>query len=64
MDKFSVWIDSAMVYMKRGIEKDAVLPKALTEKLIPQFAEMVNAKYRRQFIYSSIKLMPASFLMK
>jgi hypothetical protein len=37
MDKFSVWIDSAMVYMK-GVEKNAVLPKALTEKF-PQFAK-------------------------
>jgi uncharacterized protein (DUF885 family) len=61
MDKFSVWIDSAMVYMKRGIEKDAVLPKALTEKLIPQFAEMVNAKYRRQFILFFYKINACKF---
>jgi uncharacterized protein (DUF885 family) len=61
MDKFSVWIDSAMVYMKRGIEKDAVLPKALTEKLIPQFAEMATPNIEDNLYYSSIKLMPANF---
>ncbi|MGK0295283.1 MAG: hypothetical protein ACI884_001443 [Ulvibacter sp.] len=61
MDKFSVWIDSAMVYMKRGIEKEAVLPKALTEKLIPQFAEMATPNIEDNLYYSSIKLMPANF---
>lgn len=61
MDKFSVWIDSAMVYMKRGIEKEAVLPKALTEKLIPQFAEMATPNIEDNLYYSSIKLMPENF---
>jgi uncharacterized protein (DUF885 family) len=61
MDKFSIWIDSAMVYMKRGIEKGAVLPKALTEKLIPQFAEMATPNIEDNLYYSSIKLMPATF---
>jgi hypothetical protein len=37
MDKYSVWLDSAMVYMKRN-RKRIVLPKALTVKIIPQFA--------------------------
>jgi uncharacterized protein (DUF885 family) len=61
MDKFSVWIDSAMVYMKRGIEKEAVLPKVLTEKLIPQFAEMATPNIEDNLYYSSIKLMPENF---
>lgn len=61
MDKFSIWIDSAMVYMKRGIEKEAVLPKALTEKLIPQFAEMATPNIEDNLYYSSIKLMPENF---
>lgn len=61
MDKYSVWIDSAMVYMKKGITKGVVLPKALTEKLIPQFAEMPTPKIEDNLFYSSIKLMPATF---
>jgi uncharacterized protein (DUF885 family) len=61
MDKYSVWIDSAMVYMKKGIDKGVVLPKALTEKLIPQFAEMPTANIEDNLYYSSIKLMPATF---
>lgn len=61
MDKYSVWIDSAMVYMKKGIAENAVLPIALTEKVIPQFAEMATPKIEDNIFYSSIKLMPATF---
>jgi uncharacterized protein (DUF885 family) len=61
MDKYSVWIDSALVYMKKGIEKGAVLPKSLTEKVIPQFAEMATPNIKDNLFYSSIKLMPATF---
>ncbi|OAB25197.1 Uncharacterized conserved protein, DUF885 familyt [Flavobacterium fryxellicola] len=61
MEKYSVWIDSAMVYMKKGIEKGVVLPKSLTVKLIPQFAEMATPNIEDNLFYSAIKLMPASF---
>jgi uncharacterized protein (DUF885 family) len=61
MDKYAVWIDSAMVYMKKGIKEGAVLPKALTEKMIPQFAEMPTTKIEDNLFYSSLKLMPTTF---
>ena len=61
MDKYAVWIDSAMVYMKKGLDKGIVLPKALTLKLIPQFTEMATPAVEDNLFYSSIKLMPASF---
>lgn len=61
MDKYAVWIDSAMVYMKKGIKKGAVLPKALTIKMIPQFAEMPTPKIEDNLFYSAIKLMPNTF---
>ena len=61
MEKYSVWIDSAMVYMKKGIAKGVVLPKSLTVKLIPQFAEMATPNIEDNLFYSAIKLMPASF---
>lgn len=61
LDIYSVWIDSAMVYMKKGMAKGVILPKALTEKLIPQFAEMPTPKIEDNLFYSSIKLMPATF---
>ena len=61
MDKYAVWIDSAMVYMKKGIEKGMVLPKALTEKVIPQFQDQITPKVEDNLFYSAIKIMPADF---
>ena len=61
MDLYSVWIDSAMVYMKKGIAKKAVLPKSLTLKLIPQFDQMATPNIEDNLFYSAIKIMPDSF---
>lgn len=58
MDAYSVWIDSAVVYMKKGITKKMVLPKALTIKIIPQFEEQITPKVEENIFYSSIKTLP------
>ena len=61
MDLFAVWIDSAMVYMKKGIEKGIVLPKVLTAKVIPQFESMVTVNVEDNLFYSTIKTFPKDF---
>ncbi|MEW5676883.1 DUF885 domain-containing protein [Flavobacterium enshiense] len=61
MELYSVWIDSAIIYMEKGIQKRVVLPKALTEKLIPQFEDQITANVEDNLFYSTIKTMPASF---
>jgi uncharacterized protein (DUF885 family) len=61
MDKYAVWIDSAMVYMRKGIAQKVVLPRPLTEKLIPEFEDVITEKPEDNLFYSSIKLMPDSF---
>ncbi|MBX9886340.1 MAG: DUF885 domain-containing protein [Flavobacteriaceae bacterium] len=61
MDLYSVWIDSAIVYMKKGIAKKAVLPRSLTVKMIPQFDEMATPNIEDNLFYSAIKIMPDSF---
>ena len=61
MDTYSIWLDSAMVYMKKGIVKGMVLPKALTEKVIPQFQDQITPRVEDNLFYSSIKIMPTSF---
>lgn len=61
MELYSVWIDSAIVYMKKGIEKGVVLPEVLTKKVIPQFDDMVTPKVEDNLFYSSIKKFPESF---
>jgi len=61
MDLFSVWIDSAMVYMKKGIQEKVVLPKALAEKITPQFESIITPKVEDNLYYSSCKKFPATF---
>lgn len=58
MEKYAVWIDSAMVYMKKGMAQHVVLPKALTEKVIPEFQDLITADPTDNLYYSAIKLMP------
>ena len=58
MDLFAVWVDSAMVYMKKGIDKGMVLPKALTVKMIPQFENMVTPNVEDNLFYSALKAFP------
>jgi uncharacterized protein (DUF885 family) len=61
IDLYVVWIDSAIVYMKKGIAQKAVLPRALTEKLIPQFDNFKTNNIEDNLFYSALKLMPSSF---
>lgn len=64
MDLFSVWIDSAIVYMKKGIDKGIVLPKALTLKVIPQFESMVTKNVEDNLFYTSLKLFPSDITIE
>ncbi len=61
MDLYSVWLDSAVIYMKKGIEKGVVLPKALTVKIIPQFESMITEKPETNQFFTVIKKMPTTF---
>ncbi len=61
MDAYGVWLDSAMVYMRKGIKAGVVLPKALAIKVVPQFEEQITPKVEDNLFYSAIKIMPADF---
>lgn len=61
MDTYAIWMDSAIVYMKKGMEKGIVLPKALTLKVIPEFEDMITPKVEDNLFYSTIKTMPDTF---
>jgi uncharacterized protein (DUF885 family) len=60
MDLFAVWMDSAQVYMKKGMAKNLVLPKALTEKLIPQFEEMAIANPEQHLYFTAVTKFPST----
>lgn len=58
---FSAWADSAIVYFKKGMAVNKVLPKAAVLKMIPQMQAMVTDSVTKSLFYEPIKLMPASF---
>lgn len=59
--KFSVWCDSAIVYLQKGIDAEIVLPKTLVRKIIPQLRAMENSNVVRSLFYGPVNKMPASF---
>lgn len=61
LDLYTVWIDSAIVYMKKGMEKNVVLPKALAAKVVPQFETLITPKAEDNLFYSSCKKFPTEF---
>lgn len=58
---FSSWTDSAIVYFKKGIAANFVLPKAVVIKMIPQMQAMVTDSAKNSLFYEPIKLMPSNF---
>ena len=61
MDLYTVWIDSAIVYMKKGMNQNVVLPKALAIKIVPQFQSLITPKVEDNLFYSSCKKFPSEF---
>ncbi|WP_412477030.1 DUF885 domain-containing protein [Flavobacterium sp. TBRC 19031] len=61
MDAYTVWLDSAMVYMKKGIKEKVVIPRVLAEKIVPQFQDLLTPKVEDHLFYSSCKKFPSDF---
>lgn len=59
--RFSAWTDSAIVYFRKGIEANYVLPKALVEKMIPQAESMVVASDTASLFYAPVRKFPRNF---
>ncbi len=60
MEKFAVWIDSAEVYMRKGMASGMVLPKALAIRVAPQFRDMASPKPDQNLFYSAVKKIPVN----
>jgi len=59
--QFTVWTDSAIVYFKKGIAADYMLPKVLVEKMLPQMSDIQNTDATKSIFYGPISKMPNSF---
>lgn len=58
---FSAWADSAIVYFKKGIDRNEVLPHSIVIKMIPQMLDLVTTDATKSLFYGPVKLMPATF---
>jgi len=61
VDGFTVWCDSAMENMKRGMKQGYVLPKSLAEKVIPQLDDLAKGPAEENLFYKPILSFPAGF---
>ena len=58
---FSAWTDSAIIYFRKGIEKNIVLPQTLVKKMIPQLEEMLVSDPKKSLFYGPVNKMPDNF---
>lgn len=58
---FTVWADSAIIYFRKGIAANTVLPQALVVKIIPQMESMLVNDASKSLFYAPIKKFPADF---
>jgi uncharacterized protein (DUF885 family) len=61
IDAMDVWVDSAIVYFKKGMEEGITLPKSLVVKLIPEFESMMTTDPKKNLYYGPIEHFPADF---
>ncbi|RZJ61528.1 MAG: DUF885 domain-containing protein, partial [Flavobacterium sp.] len=61
LDAFNDWMATAQERMKEGAAKGYVLPKALTEKVLPQIKSLTGDDVESHLFYSPVKLFPDSF---
>ncbi len=58
---FSAWADSAIVYFKKGMVMNEVLPGSVVVKMIPQMQELVTIDATKSLFYGPVENMPVGF---
>ncbi|MFI5134503.1 MAG: DUF885 domain-containing protein [Chitinophagales bacterium] len=58
---FTVWCDTAIANMRRGMTQGYVLPKVLAERVQPQLQAMIVTDATQSLFYTPIKNMPTDF---
>ncbi|MFZ9143954.1 MAG: DUF885 domain-containing protein, partial [Aquirufa sp.] len=61
MKKGVAYLDSSIVYFRKGMAQDYVLPRALVLKMIPQFTSFAVKDVKESTFYGPLKQFPASF---
>jgi len=58
---FTIWGDTAIANMRRGMRMGVVLPRPLTQKVLPQLQAMVVADPTKTIFWAPVENLPASF---
>jgi uncharacterized protein (DUF885 family) len=58
---FAAWSDSAIVYFRKGIAENYVLPRKLVIKMIPQMQDMVVSDVTKSLFYGPVTSFPREF---
>jgi uncharacterized protein (DUF885 family) len=58
LDGFTVWCDTAIANMRRGIRTGYILPKTLVYKMIPQMDSFDHGPVEEHVFYGPIKVFP------
>lgn len=58
---FSAWADSAIIYFRKGMAANFVLPKSIVVKIIPQMTAMVTADPTKSLFYGPVSRFPSTF---
>ena len=58
IDAFSVWVDTAIVNMRKGLAQGYTYPKVLMERVLPQAKDMVATDVTKSIFYQPITNFP------
>ena len=58
VDAFAVWIDTAIVNMRRGLTSGYTYPRILMERVLPQAKDMMVTDVTKSIFWEPIKNMP------
>jgi uncharacterized protein (DUF885 family) len=60
IEKFSVWVDTAIVNMRKGLAQGYTYPKILMERVLPQCKDMMVDDPTKSIFYLPVKNVPDS----
>jgi uncharacterized protein (DUF885 family) len=61
IDRFSVWVDTAIANMRKGVELGIVQPRVVIEKTLPQLDAMIVVEPKQSLFFQPILQMPQHF---
>ena len=61
INAFDVYVDSAIVYFRKGMATGEVLPKTIVLKMIPECKDMLVSDPKQSIFYGPITNIPAAF---